>query len=219
MIPALAVLLSTTLSATLPAAMFATLPAAMFAVPGPRVLPGALPDTVAHEQPAPGAPVWPLSPAPEVVAGFDPPADHWGAGHRGVDLLGTAGQTVRAAQAGTVTFAGMIAGRGVVVVDHGTTRTTYEPVEASVRLGDRVGPGDPIGRLERWGSHCWPRSCLHWGLIQGETYLDPLTLVGAGPVRLLPLLSPLPGPAFTGPLLFVKPAGAPAGMPGAADRW
>jgi hypothetical protein len=33
---------------------------------------------------------WPLRPQPEVVAGFDPPDDPWGAGHRGVDLLGAA---------------------------------------------------------------------------------------------------------------------------------
>ncbi|HEX6515891.1 MAG TPA: M23 family metallopeptidase [Nocardioidaceae bacterium] len=139
--------------------------------------------------------VWPLDPRPDVVAGFSPPATRWGAGHRGVDLAGRAGQTVRAAAGGTVSFAGKIAGRGVVVVDHGATRTTYEPVDASVRVGAPVRPGDPIGTLQRFGSHCWPAACLHWGLIEGDaTYLDPLTLVGAGPVRLLPLWSPLPRP-------------------------
>jgi murein DD-endopeptidase MepM/ murein hydrolase activator NlpD len=184
-------------------------------------------------QPGPAA-VWPLSPHPEVVAGFDPPAAEWSAGHRGVDLLGASGQTVRAARAGTVTFAGRIAGRGVVVVDHGTTRTTYEPVEATVRVGDRVRADDPIGRLGRFGSHCWPRSCLHWGLLEGETYLDPLSLVTAGPVRLQPLFTPLPDPARrsavpslgsapagarSAPLRFVRPAGAPAGRPDAAGPW
>ena len=45
-----------------------------------------------------------------------------------------------------------------------------------------------IGRLLLAGSHCAPAACLHWGLIRGETYLDPLTLVGAvpQPVRLYP---------------------------------
>jgi murein DD-endopeptidase MepM/ murein hydrolase activator NlpD len=132
--------------------------------------------------------VWPLRPEPEVVAGFDPPDSPWGSGHRGVDLLGTAGQVVRAALPGRVSFAGALAGRGVVVVDHGGTRTTYEPVDANVSLGDPVAAGDPIGRLALPGSHCLPRACLHWGWIEGaETYLDPLRLVGAGPVRLLPL--------------------------------
>ena len=129
---------------------------------------------------------WPLRPEPEVVSGFAPPPVAWAAGHRGVDLLGRPGQQVRAARPGTVTFAGRIAGRGVVVVSHGDTRTTYEPVTASVARGDLVAQGAVLGRLELLGSHCLPRACLHWGLIRGETYLDPLTLVGRGPVRLLP---------------------------------
>lgn len=146
---------------------------------------------------------WPLRPEPDVVESFDPPEDPYGAGHRGVDLAGSPGQTVHAALAGTISFAGSIAGRGVVVVDHGPTRTTYEPVTASVAVGDPVGQGSPIGTLQLPGSHCFPRSCLHWGWIEGaETYLDPLRLVGAGPVRLLPLWrdAPVGGPAAAPPL-------------------
>ncbi|PWN01748.1 M23 family peptidase [Nocardioides silvaticus] len=131
--------------------------------------------------------VWPLHPEPEVVARFDPPATPYGPGHRGVDLLGRAGQPVRAALAGTVTFAGMLAGRGVVVVGHGDTRTTYEPVAARVSVGDAIGRGAVIGALQSFASHCAPRTCLHWGWLRGEVYLDPLRLVGAVPVRLLPL--------------------------------
>ncbi len=88
---------------------------------------------------------------------------------------------------GHVSFVGMIAGRGVVVVDHGDTRTTYEPVAPVVTRGQPVAAGDVLGQLTLPGSHCFPRSCLHWGWIRGETYLDPLRLVGGGPVRLLPL--------------------------------
>ena len=137
-----------------------------------------------------------------MVDGFDPPDSPYGAGHRGVDLAGAPGQPVRTALPGTVTYAGPLAGRGVVVVDHGATRTTYEPVAASVSVGDVLAAGDRIGTLQVPGSHCFPRACLHWGWIRGETYLDPLRLVGAGPVRLLPLWrrpsppvsgSPMPG--------------------------
>lgn len=140
--------------------------------------------------------VWPLRPDPAVVRGFAPPPVAWAAGHRGVDLAGRPGQQVRAAQAGTVTFAGRIAGRGVVVVSHGETRTTYEPVTASVSRGASVAAGAVLGRLELLGSHCLPSACLHWGLLRDETYLDPLTLVGQGPVRLLPWggLPEAPGP-------------------------
>ncbi|MDP2773083.1 MAG: peptidoglycan DD-metalloendopeptidase family protein [Nocardioides sp.] len=138
---------------------------------------------------------WPLRPVPEVVGTFDPPATPYGAGHRGVDLAGREGQTVRSALPGTVTYAGSLAGRGVVVVGHGATRTTYEPVTSAVSVGDPVATGTPLGSLQLSGSHCFPRACLHWGWIEGETYLDPLRLVGAGPVRLLPLWSaPVPSP-------------------------
>lgn len=134
--------------------------------------------------------VWPLRPRPEVVRRFDPPESTWGAGHRGVDLLGRPGQPVHAALPGTVSFAGVLAGRGVVVVDHGATRTTYEPVAAGVKLGARVVAGQRIGTLETVQSHCLPQTCLHWGWIDNatDTYLDPLRLVGGPePVRLLPL--------------------------------
>ena len=74
------------------------------------------------------------------------------------------------------------------MVDHGGPRTTYEPVAATVAVGDTVHAGATLGRLELFASHCFPRACLHWGLVEGAGhYLDPLTLVGAGPVRLLPL--------------------------------
>ncbi|GAB3259104.1 hypothetical protein GCM10027425_21140 [Alteromonas gracilis] len=146
----------------------------------------ATPPSAAETAPS-GEARWPLSPRPAVVEGFDAPADPWGAGHRGADLAGSLGQPVRSALPGRVSFAGRIAGRGVVVVSHGETRTTYEPVGAVVRLGQEVAAGQVIGTLEAVGSHCFPAACLHWGLLRGETYLDPLTLVGGGPVRLLPL--------------------------------
>lgn len=135
--------------------------------------------------------VWPLTPEPRVVTAFDPPADPWGAGHRGVDLSGAVGRPVRTALAGRVTYVGRIAGRGIVTVAHhgaaAGTRTTYEPVAGIVTVGDVVGAGDVIGRLEALGGHCLPAACLHWGWLRGETYLDPLRLVGGGPIRLLPL--------------------------------
>lgn len=155
---------------------------------------------------------WPLLPRPAIARGFDPPAVRWGAGHRGVDLRGNAGQPVRSALAGTVTFAAPLAGRGVVVVDHGGLRTTYESVGAGVGVGDRVPRGGVIGTLQRSGSHCYPAACLHWGLRRGEVYLNPLTLVGAGPVRLLPLTGGLSGgnrrstrPSSTGERAHVAP--------------
>lgn len=159
---------------------------------------------------------WPLRPVPEVVRAFDPPDSPYGAGHRGVDLAGLPGQQVLAALPGTVRYAGLLAGVGVVVVDHGDTRTTYQPVHAALTVGAVVAAGAVLGTLDRVGSHCAPLTCLHWGWIRGETYLDPLRLVGAGPVRLLPLwrddpVGPGLGPAIgpvTGPAVPASPYAA-----------
>src|SRR5690606_11579067 len=134
-------------------------------------------------------PVGPPNGPLDVVSGFDPPADPWGPGHRGVDLAAPAGAEVRAPGPGRITYAGLVAGRGVLVVDHGPLQSTYEPVTASVANGDVVRAGDPIGTLAAAGSHCAPATCLHWGARSNARYIDPLSLVAAAPgtVRLLPL--------------------------------
>lgn len=137
---------------------------------------GSAPVTARAEPPPPGPTGWPLPGAIEVVRPFDPPAERWGAGHRGVDLAAAAGSPVLAAAGGTVTYAQSLAGRGVVVVEHGATRTTYEPVTAAVAVGTRVAAGTRIGTLE--AGHCRPADCLHWGWRRGETYLDPMLLGG-----------------------------------------
>ena len=177
------------------------------------------PSAAAETSPAPARHgVWPLQPRPEVAAGFDPPATPWGSGHRGVDLAGHAGQPVRTTLGGTVTFAARLAGRGVVVVDHGGVRTTYEPVTAVVRAGAEVAKGAVLGTLQRASSHCFPRACLHWGLIRGETYLDPLTLVGAGPIRLLPLSGPVLPTSRRAPPWPRPTPGVPLPLPASTAR-
>ena len=120
----------------------------------------------------------------DVVRGFDPPDQPWLAGHRGVDILGQPGQTVVAAMDGVVSFAGMVAGRPVIAIRHDELTTTYEPVQPIVSAGQAVHAGQPIGSLLA-GHPCPGEACLHWGLKEGETYLDPLSLLGAGKIRLL----------------------------------
>lgn len=124
---------------------------------------------------------------------FDPPAQRWLAGHRGVDLLSSVGARVRAALAGRISYAGELAGRGVVVVTHGALRTTYEPVTAGVSVGEQVATGQVIGTLQS-GHSCPGGTCLHWGLRRGEQYLDPLSLLDPGPLRLLPDVTRLESP-------------------------
>ena len=174
--------------------------------------------------PGPGSDTgrWPMNPEPEVVAGFEPPPSPYTAGHRGVDLAGRPGQGVHAAASGRVSFAGMVAGRSVVVVAHGHLRTTYEPVRASVEVGTLVEAGGLLGTLAAFPSHCAPAACLHWGLLDGHTYLDPLTLLGAGPVRLLPLFGEVPSPDDTdrgdAPLPHDRPAVPGPDLPWAPGR-
>ncbi|HMC67844.1 MAG TPA: M23 family metallopeptidase, partial [Mycobacteriales bacterium] len=89
-----------------------------------------------------------------------------------------------------VSFAGVIGDVGVVAVRHADgLETTYEPVGATVREGMRVQAGATLGTVVTKGGHCAPATCLHWGLRRGSAYLDPLSLVGSGQVRLLPMMS------------------------------
>jgi hypothetical protein len=140
----------------------------------------------------------PLRPRPVLAAPFVAPAGPYAPGHRGADLRALPGAGVLAAGAGVVAFAGRVSGRGVVSVEHpGGLRTTYQPVAATVRRGEPVSPGQPIGLLEGAGGHCPPQACLHWGLRRGSTYLDPMTLLGRVRVRLLPLWTgDVPAPAL-----------------------
>ncbi|WP_328326251.1 M23 family metallopeptidase [Kribbella sp. NBC_00382] len=162
--------------------------AAAFLLPStaPSTPPTAGPPTPLTAAPAQPGAVWPLTPRPEVVRGFEPPPKPWLPGHRGLDLRGSPGQQVRSATSGTVTYAGPLAGRGVIVITDGPLRTTYEPVIPTVRKGTHVTPGTPLGHLSAAASHCTPATCLHWGLLQATTYLNPLTLLPHRPVRLLP---------------------------------
>lgn len=131
---------------------------------------------------------WPLDPQPAVERRFDPPDQPWLPGHRGVDLAAGTGQAVHSPTAGTVTYAGRLAGRGVVVVAHaGGLRSTFEPVDGSVPVGTSVARGDVVGAVTSTAGHCAPAVCLHWGVLRGETYLDPLGFIGRARIVLLPL--------------------------------
>ncbi|MYX16893.1 peptidoglycan DD-metalloendopeptidase family protein [Streptomyces sp. SID8374] len=153
---------------------------------------------------------------PAVLRGWDPPATPYGPGHRGADLAARPGDAVLAAATGRVSFAGRVAGRGVLVVELAGSgapplRTTYEPVRALVDRGDQVVAGQPVGVLEAGPFHC-ASGCLHWGLRRGEAYLNPLTLLPPGllrrgPSRLLPVFGvPEPG---AGPGGVPEPGGVP----------
>lgn len=149
---------------------------------------GADPGLVARTAGAAGRFVPPITGPAVVLSPFRPPASRYGTGHRGVDLAAPTGATVRAAGAGTVVFAGALAGRGVVSIEHSIgLRTTYEPVTPLVRAGQQVAAGNPIGTVGAGHASCAPASCLHWGArLPDGSYLDPMGLLTGLRVRLLP---------------------------------
>lgn len=155
--------------------------AAPVAAAGAARVPDAVPSAAttatggSYRPPVPGA----------LTRRFDPPAVPWGRGHRGVDLAAEPGDEVRSPGPGVVTFAGAVAGRGVVTVRHPDgLRSSLEPVAVAVRVGDEVATGRVLGTLEAGGTHLG----VHWGVRDAAGYRDPLGLLPrAGPVVLLPV--------------------------------
>lgn len=157
---------------------------------------------------------WPLDGHPQVLRRFAPPPAPWLSGHRGVDLAAPTGTPVLAAGPGTVSHAGPVAGTGVVSIKHADDlRTTYLPLTPSVREGQPVAAGDRIGTVAEPTGHC-QTSCLHWGLLDGPDYANPLMLLAHGDVRLLPYWSsPLeqapPAPDPSQPPPHARPRDSP----------
>lgn len=142
--------------------------------------------------------VVPLDAPLRVATPFDPPAQRWLAGHRGVDLAVPPLTNVLAPADGVVSFAGPVAGRPVLSLDHGDgLRTTYEPVRATVDVGEVVTTGQPVGHLMAGHPGCPAQACLHWGARvaaggpsgDDDEYVDPLGLLSQDlqPIRLKPL--------------------------------
>ena len=134
---------------------------------------------------------WPLQPPPPVITRFAPPEVRWGSGHRGVDLGATPGQDVVAPTDGVVAFRGVVVDRAVLVIAAaGGLRITFEPVESELPVGTTVRTGQVVGTVSARPGHCAPATCVHWGVLRGERYLDPLSFVTAVRVVLLPLHPP-----------------------------
>lgn len=115
-----------------------------------------------------------------VVDPFRPPDGPYGAGNRGLEYRTTPGTPVRAIGAGAVVFAGQVAGRLVVSIDHpdGLRSSLVGLVSIEVRAGEAVRGGDVVGRAAE---------LLHLGVRRNGRYLDPATLFDVrGPARLVP---------------------------------
>ncbi len=120
----------------------------------------------------------------EVVDEFRPPAHVGAPGNRGWEYRTEPGAPVLAASAGVVAFAGPIGGARYVSIHHeGGLRTTY-----SLLATIEVTAGDAVARGTRVGTAA---SRFHFGVRQGDTYLDPARLLDGGLVgawvRLVPV--------------------------------
>ncbi|HEX6310446.1 MAG TPA: peptidoglycan DD-metalloendopeptidase family protein, partial [Acidimicrobiia bacterium] len=144
----------------------------------------------------PGESPWLVPVDGPVVRPFDEPVSRYGPGHRGVDFAVPAGVVVRAANAGTVTFAGSVAGSLHVVVAHpGGLRTSYSFLAGvDVRVGRAVQRGDVLGRTGGTGDGHGP-GVFHLGLRIGERYIDPMQLFGPPDLTKLVRLVPTELPA------------------------
>lgn len=123
---------------------------------------------------------WPV--VGQVVDGFRAPSNPYGPGHRGVDLAVAPGTPVRAMGPGTIGFAGVVAGRAWVSVDHvGGVRTTVGPLSTIVvRVGDRVGR-QVLGTAAATAHADARRTVtgrLHVSARVDGAYVDPTLLVG-----------------------------------------
>ncbi|MGI9621653.1 MAG: murein hydrolase activator EnvC family protein [Acidimicrobiales bacterium] len=104
-----------------------------------------------------------------VVDGYRPPIHIGAPGNRGWEYLVSEPSPVRAARAGSVAFAGVIAGRLYVSIQHsGWLRTTYSYLDTiGVVAGQRVVAGEVLGTVS--GS-------FHFGARRNGAYVDPATL-------------------------------------------
>lgn len=129
-----------------------------------------------------GAWRWPVGPPRTIVRPYIAPATAYSAGHRGLDILVPDAQVLAPAD-GTVHFSGVVVDRPVLSINHGDgIISSYEPVTSSLRKGEPVSRGDPIG--EAIPGHC-SALCVHFGVrIDGE-YVSPLSMLGEIPYAVL----------------------------------
>lgn len=115
-----------------------------------------------------------------VVDPFRVPTGPYGPGNRGLEYLTAPGSVVRSIGAGTVAFAGQVAGRLVISIDHpdGLRSSLVGLAVIDTAAGRRVARGAVVGRAG---------PTLHLGVRRAGVYLDPATLFSdPGPARLVP---------------------------------
>jgi murein DD-endopeptidase MepM/ murein hydrolase activator NlpD len=99
--------------------------------------------------------------------------------HRGIDWNAPSGTAIRAAKAGTVTYASDMGKNGqTVVLDHGNgIESLYAHASGiAVNIGDKVKAGEEIARVGSSGNA--DREHLHFEVRQNGKSVDPASLLG-----------------------------------------
>lgn len=126
---------------------------------------------------------WPVDPL-QIAQPYRAPEHRYGPGHRGIDVVAPMGAEVTAPAAGVVAFAGSVAGRPLVTIDHGEGLvSTLEPVVAGVPVGAIVRAGDVVGHAGE-GGHSAPGT-VHFGVREDGEYINPMLLMGVIPRAIL----------------------------------
>lgn len=100
-------------------------------------------------------------------------------GHPGIDMNGSTGDPLRAAESGVVVAAGWIDGYGnTVIIDHGNTLGTLYAHQSliAVKEGDQVRRGTIIGFVGSTGYSTGPH--LHWEVRVMGQVVDPAPFIG-----------------------------------------
>jgi hypothetical protein len=187
---------------------------------------------------APGAAraewVWPLG--GELITTYRNGADPYAGGqHRGIDIAGPVGARVVAASGGEVRFAGAAGSSGLTIsvrTGDGRFDTSYLHLSTiSVRAGQQVSTGEPLGAVGTTGSRSASGPHLHFGVREAGTrhaYRNPLDFLPPraappAPEAPKPTPAPVPTPAAPAPSPVAErapqrvpagqrvPRGAPAG--------
>jgi hypothetical protein len=151
-----------------------------------------------------------------VLTAYANGSDPYAAGqHRGIDIGARVGTPVAAAEAGTVVYAGVVGSSGLTIAERtadGRFELSYLHLSAaSVRAGDEVDAGEPIGVVGTSGRRSADEPHLHFGVRdagQRHAYRDPLDFLGPPPAGDAP--DPRPVPVPVGEPARPEPAPAPA---------
>ena len=151
---------------------------------------------VAGATPVTAAGMWTWPVTGPILRAFDPPANPYGSGHRGIDIGTAVGTAIAAPAAGAVSFAGKVGGQLFLTIAHGggLQSTASWLTDVLVHKGDAVVAGQVVAHTG-WGHAADPLPHLHFSVRLAGVYVDPLLYLAPMDVSALIRLASLAGAA------------------------